>query len=80
MIDKTLKKISSQLEGMIKNEIAVDRALDLLEASTSDLEEIIAINIMRESLQEMEEMKGLKSNAMPIEVLQNQLEFMYHNA
>ncbi|MBT4290401.1 MAG: hypothetical protein HOD92_24000 [Deltaproteobacteria bacterium] len=80
MIDKTLKRISSQLEAMIKNEVAVDRALDLLEASTSDLEEIIAINIMRESLQEMEEMKGLKSNAMPIEVLQNQLEFMYHNA
>ena len=80
MIDKTLKRISSQLEAMIKNEVAVDRTLDLLEASTSDLEEIIAINIMRESLQEMEEMKGLKSNAMPIEVLQNQLEFMYHNA
>ena len=80
MIDKTLKRISSQLEAMIKNEVAVDRALDLLEASTSDLEEIIAINIMRESLQEMEEMKGLKSNSMPIEVLQNQLEFMYHNA
>jgi len=80
MIDKTLKRISSQLEAMIKNEVAVDRALDLLEASTCELEEIIAINIMRESLQEVEEMKGLKSSAMPIEVLQNQLEFMYHNA
>jgi hypothetical protein len=80
MIDKTLKKISSQLEGMIKNEIAVDRALDLLEASTSDLEEIIAINIMRESLQEIDDMKGLISNTVPTKILQNQLDFMHQNA
>ena len=80
MIDKTLKKISSQLEGMIKNEIAVDRALDLLEASTSDLEEIIAINIMRESLQEIDDMKGLISDTVPIKILQNQLDFMHQNA
>jgi hypothetical protein len=80
MIDKTLKKISSQLEGMIKNEIAVDRALDLLEASTSDLEEIIAINIMRESLQEIDDMKGIISNTVPTKILQNQLDFMHQNA
>ena len=80
MIDKTLKKISSQLEGLIKNEIAVDRALDLLEASTSDLEEIIAINIMRESLQEIDDMKGIISNTVPTKILQNQLDFMHQNA
>ncbi len=80
MIDKTLKKVSSQLEVMIKNEITVDRALDLLEASTNNLEEIVAINIMRESLQEIDEIKGLKSNSLPVEVLQDQFEFMYCNA
>lgn len=80
MINKTLKKISNQLEGMIKNEIAVDRALDLLEASTSDLEEIIAINIMRESLQEIDDMKGLQRNGMSTNILQNQIDFTYQNA
>ncbi len=80
MINKTLKKISNQLEGMIKNEIAVDRALDLLEASTSDLEEIIAINIMRESLQEIDDMKGLQRNGMSSNILQNQIDFTYQNA
>ena len=43
-----------ELERLVQFDISVARALDLIEATTDDLNEIIAINTMRESLQELE--------------------------
>ena len=53
MIEKTLQKIAIQLEAITARGISITRALDLLEASTQSLEEILALNTMRESLEEM---------------------------
>ena len=53
MISKTIKRISNELESLVKHQISVERALDLMEASTHDLEELVAINTMRESLGEL---------------------------
>ena len=50
MIEQTLHNIAIQLEAITARGISIARALDLLEASTSNVEEIMAINIMRESL------------------------------
>ncbi len=52
MMTRTLRRISIALESLTSQNISIDRALDLLEASTQDLEEIVAINTMRESMQE----------------------------
>ena len=52
MMTRTLRRISIALENLTSQDISIERALDLLEASTQDLEEIIAINTMRESIQE----------------------------
>ncbi len=52
MMTLTLRRISNALETLICQKISIERALDLLEASTQDLEEIIVINTMRESMQE----------------------------
>jgi hypothetical protein len=52
MISQTLRRVATELERFAKRDISVERGLDLLEASTFDLEEIMAINIMRESLVE----------------------------
>ena len=52
MIEKTLKQISRKLEALTKSNITLERALDLLEATTQSLEELIAINTLRESLRE----------------------------
>jgi len=52
MIEKTLKKITRQLELFTKNGVSLLRALDLMEASTQDLEEIVCLNTLRESLSE----------------------------
>jgi hypothetical protein len=53
MIGHTIKKISRQLESLTKCDIKIGRALDILEATTRDLEEVIAINTLRESLCEL---------------------------
>ncbi|MCP4751831.1 MAG: hypothetical protein GY866_13130 [Proteobacteria bacterium] len=53
MVEHTLKRISRELEDLIKHQISVERALDLLEASSHDLEELIAINTMRESMSDL---------------------------
>ncbi|OGG97621.1 MAG: hypothetical protein A2508_09135 [Candidatus Lambdaproteobacteria bacterium RIFOXYD12_FULL_49_8] len=52
MIEKTLKRITKQLELFAKSGISLMRALDLMEASTNDLEEIICLNTLRETLGE----------------------------
>ena len=54
MIHQKVKKITAELETLVHYNISVARALDLIEASTKNLEELIAINTMRESLQELE--------------------------
>ena len=53
MINQIVKRISTELEKFAKYNISIDRALDLIEASTRDLDELIAINTMRESLGEL---------------------------
>ncbi len=53
MIEKTIQKIVIQLETITSRGLSISRALDLLEASTSCLDEILALNTMRESLEEM---------------------------
>ncbi|MCP4296232.1 MAG: hypothetical protein GY786_11545 [Proteobacteria bacterium] len=57
MIEMTVKRISRQLEILTKCNIEIERALDLLEATTIDLEEIIAINTLRESFCELSDQK-----------------------
>ncbi len=57
MVNQTIRKISVDIEILMKSKISVERALDLLEASTCDIEEIVAINTMRESLGETKESK-----------------------
>ncbi|MBU2512840.1 hypothetical protein KJ966_15995 [bacterium] len=53
MINQIVKRISSELEKFAKHNISIDRALDLIEASTKELDELVAINTMRESLSEL---------------------------
>lgn len=53
MIEHVTQKLTRQLEILTQCEISLERALDLLEATTQDLEEIIIINTMRESLAEL---------------------------
>ncbi len=54
MIHQIVKRISKELERLTQYNITVERALDLIEASTESLEELVAINTMRESLQELD--------------------------
>lgn len=54
MIHQIVKRISNELESLAQYNIPVERALDLIEASTENLEELVAINTMRESLQELD--------------------------
>lgn len=54
MIQRIVKKIASELERYAQANISVERALDLIEAATDRLDELVAINTMRESLYEIE--------------------------
>jgi len=53
MFVQTLKKVATELEFLTQYSITLERALDLLETSTQDLEELVAINTMRESMSEL---------------------------
>ena len=53
MFVQALRKVATQLEYLTQYSITLERALDLLETSTQDLEEIVAINTMRESMGEL---------------------------
>ena len=68
MIEPTLKKMSAQLEAMIRIDIPLKRALDLLEASTDKIEELLAINTMRESMQELERIKAENRKQVPVKI------------
>lgn len=53
MLVQALKKVATELEFLTQYSITLERALDLLETTTKDLEEIVAINTMRESMSEI---------------------------
>lgn len=54
MIAQSIRKVARELENLTRQSISVERALDLLEAATYNLEDLIAINTMRESMLEIE--------------------------
>mgnify|MGYP003573241787 CR=1 FL=1 len=60
MIEQTVTRIRKQLEILAESDIPMARGLDLLEATTQDLEEIVIINTMRESLEEISERSELR--------------------
>ena len=63
MIKNTLKRVSQELETLTQQHISMERALDLLEASTESLEEIVAINLLRECVGDnVNEMKTVHSD------------------
>lgn len=72
MINQIVKKISLELEKLTKYNISIDRALDLIEASTKNLNELIAINTMRESLCELDPKE--KRMNVPFEAVIGQLQ------
>ncbi len=73
MISKTIKKISNELESLVRHQISVERALDLMEASTHDLEELVAINTMRESLVEISPAIHTKNMLFSSELIGSQI-------
>ena len=66
MIEDTLKQVCEDLQVLTKYGIKLERALDLLEAASNDLEEIMAINTLRETANETAE--ATPSVATPIPV------------
>lgn len=52
MILGKVKKVADELERLTRYNISIGRALDLIEASTENLEELLAINTMRECMLE----------------------------
>lgn len=65
MLVQALRKVASELEYLTQYSITLERALDLLETSTRDLEEIVAINTMRESMAEIGEIAEISSQLKP---------------
>ncbi len=65
MIDETVQKVSDQLETMTKDGISTERALDLLEASTNVIEEVLTINIMRECMRELKRIREESQKPLP---------------
>jgi len=53
MFAQTVRRISAELERLTRQNISLERAMDLLEASTSNIEELLVINTMRETLFEL---------------------------
>ncbi|MBF0288993.1 MAG: hypothetical protein HQM14_14340 [SAR324 cluster bacterium] len=50
---ETLSKMVWKLEKLTTRRISISRALDFLEATTDNTDEIIVINILRESYNEL---------------------------
>ena len=48
-----LRHIVSKLETLTKNNIPIERGLDMLEAKAKSRKDLIMINVMRDSLTEM---------------------------
>lgn len=64
MIEKTLKRLTAELEHIVSQGISIHRGLDLLEAVSESLEEILALNTLRESLEEIGEIKPSRISRM----------------
>ena len=58
-MNSSLKHIVSQLEDLTRQDISIDVGLDMLESSAKTLKDVITINVMRDSYNEvlMEERK-----------------------
>ena len=52
-MNSSLKHIVLQLEDLTQQDISIDLGLDLLEASAKTRKDVIMINVMRDSLNEM---------------------------
>ncbi|NQU65665.1 MAG: hypothetical protein HQ517_15465 [SAR324 cluster bacterium] len=65
MFVQALRKVATELDYLTQYSITLERALDLLETSTQDLEEIVAINTMRESMSELSEIITLRKPLNP---------------
>lgn len=65
MFVQALKKVATELEFLTQYSITLERALDLLETTTKDLEEIVAINTMRESMSEMGDVLDISQKLNP---------------
>ena len=50
MLSQAFRKVTKELEDLTKHDISLERAIDLFEASTQDLEELVIINTIRETL------------------------------
>ncbi len=65
MFVQALKKVATELEFLTQYSITLERALDLLETTTKDLEEIVAINTMRESMAEIGDIMDISRQLNP---------------
>ena len=52
-MNSSLKHIVSQLEDLTRQDISIDVGLDLLESSAKTLKDVITINVMRDSYNEV---------------------------
>ena len=52
-MNSSLKHIVSQLEDLTRHDISIDVGLDILESSAKTLKDVITINVMRDSYNEV---------------------------
>ena len=52
-MNSSLKHIVLQLEDLTRQDISIDIGLDLLESSAKNLKDVITINVMRDSYNEV---------------------------
>ena len=52
-MNSSLKHIVSQLENLTRQDISIDVGLDMLESSAKTLKDVITINVMRDSYNEV---------------------------
>ena len=52
-MNSSLKHIVLQLEDLTRQDISIDVGLDLLESSAKTLKDVITINVMRDSYNEL---------------------------
>ena len=52
-MNSSLKHIVSQLEDLTRHDISIDVGLDMLESSAKTLKDVITINVMRDSYNEV---------------------------
>ena len=50
MLTQAFRRVAKELENMTRHDISLERAIDLFEASTQNLEELVIINTIRETL------------------------------